>query len=132
MATPYQERKIADPELNPGDKPYFDAAAEGKLMLKKCNACGEMHHYPRALCPFCFGDCEWEQASGKGKVYTYSIMERANPPYAIGYVTLEEGPSVLTNFVEMDFKDLKIGQDMKVTFIQTEGDGPTMPFFTPA
>jgi uncharacterized protein len=91
-----------------------------------------VHHYPRELCPFCFGSCEWQQASGKGKVYTFSVMERANPPYAIGYVTLEEGPSVLTNFVDCDFKSLKIGQDVKVTFVKTEGEGPSMPFFTPA
>jgi uncharacterized protein len=60
------------------------------------------------------------------------VMERANPPYAIGYVTLAEGPSVMTNFVDCDFKDLKIGQDVKVTFVKTEGEGPSMPFFTPA
>ena len=59
-------------------------------------------------------------------------MERANPPYAIGYVTLAEGPTVLTNFVDCDFKALKIGQDVKVTFVQTEGDGRRLPFFTPA
>jgi uncharacterized protein len=44
MATPYQERKMRDTVLNPGDQPYFDAAAGGKLMLKKCGDCGEHHH----------------------------------------------------------------------------------------
>ena len=83
-------------------------------------------------CPFCFGECTWEQASGKAKIYTISVMERASPPYAIGYVTLAEGPSVLTNFVDCDFKALKIGQDVKGTFIKAEGEGPTLPFFTPA
>ena len=39
---------------------------------------------------------------------------------------------MLTNIVDCDFKDLKIGQDVKVTFVKTEGDGPSMPFFTPA
>ncbi|WP_371734263.1 Zn-ribbon domain-containing OB-fold protein [Acidisphaera sp. S103] len=101
-------------------------------MVRRCTSCKKVHHYPRQLCPFCFGDCAWEQASGKAKIYTISIMERANPPYAIGYVTLAEGPSVLTNFVDCDFKALKIGQDVKVTFIKAEGEGPTLPFFTPA
>ena len=69
MATPYQERKIRDPAVNPGDQPYFDAAGEGKLMIKKCNACGEVHHYPRALCPFCWSDkVEWVQAKGTGEI----------------------------------------------------------------
>ena len=39
---------------------------------------------------------------------------------------------MLTNFVDCDFKALKIGQDVKVTFIKTEGEGPSLPFFTPA
>jgi uncharacterized OB-fold protein len=39
---------------------------------------------------------------------------------------------MLTNFVDCDFKALKIGQDVKVTFVKAEGDGPSMPMFTPA
>ena len=51
------------------------------------------------------------EASGKGKIYTFSVMTRAPTPYAIGYVTLEEGPSMMTNLVDCDFATLKIGQD---------------------
>ena len=131
----YVARKIpfvGTTETNPETKPYFEGAAAGKFMLRRCTSCKKVHHYPRQLCPFCFGDCDWEEASGKGKIYTLSVMERANPPYAIGYVTLPEGPSVLTNFVDCELGSLKIGQDVKVTFIKTEDDGPTLPFFTPA
>jgi hypothetical protein len=39
---------------------------------------------------------------------------------------------MLTNFVDCDFDALKIGQDVKVTFVKTEGDGPSLPVFTPA
>ena len=34
MATPAQDRKLRDPAINPGDEPYFDAAAQGKLLVK--------------------------------------------------------------------------------------------------
>ena len=44
MATPYQDRKIADPALNIGDERYYEAAGQGKLLLKKCADCGEVHH----------------------------------------------------------------------------------------
>jgi uncharacterized protein len=131
----YVARKIpfvGTPETNPETAPFFEGAAGGKLMIRRCTACKKAHHYPRGLCPFCFGDCTWEEASGKAKIYTFSVMERANPPYAIGYVTLAEGPNVLTNFIDCDFKALKIGQDVKVAFVKTEGEGPTLPFFTPA
>ncbi|MDB5925014.1 MAG: hypothetical protein JWN13_3950 [Betaproteobacteria bacterium] len=133
MATPYQERKLRDPALNPGDKEYFDAAADGKLMLKKCGTCGEHHHYPRSLCPFCFSDkVAWVQAKGTGTVYTYSITRRGGPvPYCIGYVTLDEGVKMMTNFVDCDFDTIKIGQKVKVAFKKSEG-GFSIPMFTPA
>jgi uncharacterized protein len=123
---------VGTPDTNPETKPFFDGTAAGKLMVRRCNSCKKVHWYPRELCPFCFGECTWEQASGKAKIYSLSVMERANPPYAMAYVTLAEGPSMLTNLVDCDFKNLKIGQDVKVTFIQTENEGPSLPFFTPA
>jgi uncharacterized OB-fold protein len=133
MATPYQERKIRDPALNPGDEPYFDAAAQGKLMLKKCNDCGEVHHYPRALCPFCWSDrVEWLQAKGTGSIYTYSVTRRGAPaPYCIAYVTLDEGPKMMTNIVDCDLDAIRIGQKVKVVFKKSE-NGTSVPMFTPA
>jgi hypothetical protein len=122
---------VGTPETNPETKPFFDGAAAGKLMIRRCTNCGKAHWYPRALCPFCFGECAWEQASGKAKIYTFSVMERSDPPYAIGYVTLEEGPAVLTNFVDTDLPALRIGMPVRVTFIQAENNGPCLPFFTP-
>jgi uncharacterized protein len=133
MATPYQERKMRDSTPNPGDEPYFAAAAEGKLMLKKCGDCGEHHHFPRALCPFCFSDkVQWVQARGTGEIYSYSVSRRAGPiVYCIAYVTLDEGVKMLTNIVDCDLDTVKVGQKVKVTFKKTEG-GVSMPVFAPA
>ena len=133
MATQYQERKIRDPAMNPGDKPYFDAAAEGKLMLKKCNDCGEVHHYPRALCPFCWSaQVEWVQAKGTGEIYTYSVTRRGPPtPYCIAYVKLDEGVKMMTNIVDCDLDAIRIGQRVKVVFKKSE-NGTSVPMFTPA
>ena len=131
----YVQRKvpfIGSIDTNPETKPFFEGSKAGKLMLRRCTSCKKAHHYPRALCPFCFGECEWEEASGNGTIYTFSVMERANPPYAIGYVALAEGPKVLTNFVDCDFKSLSIGQGVKVTFVATETEGVSLPMFTPA
>ena len=67
-------------------------------MIKHCKACGEAHYYPRAMCPFCVSDdTEWQTASGTGTIYTYSVMRRAEIPYAIAYVTLDEGVTMMTN-----------------------------------
>lgn len=133
MATPAQDRKLRDPALNPGDKPYFDACAEGKLLIKKCGDCGEVHHYPRGLCPFCFSDkVDWLQTKGTGVIYTYSVTRRGGPvPYCIAYVTLDEGPKMMTNIVDCDLDTVKVGQNVKVVFKKTE-NGTSVPMFTPA
>ena len=130
MATPYQDRKLPDPVLNVGDERYFEAAAQGKLLLKKCSDCNEVHHFPRPICPYCFSDrTQWVEAKGGGTIYSYSVTRRAGPiPYCIAYVTLDEGISVLTNIVDCDLDTVRIGQKVKLTFKKTEG-GTAMPMF---
>ena len=126
-----QDRKLTAPPVNTETQPFFDAAAEGKLLYGKCSACGEPHFYPRRHCPFCFSDkVEWVPASGSGTIYTYSVMRRAPVPYCIAYVTLAEGPTMMTNIVDCDLDAVKIGQAVKLVFKPTDG-GPSVPMFTP-
>jgi uncharacterized protein len=122
MPTPYQDRKLPDPVLNVGDERYFEAAAQGKLLLKKCSDCNEVHHFPRGICPFCFStNVDWTEAKGTGTIYSYSVTRRAGPiPYCIAYVTLDEGISVLTNIVDCDLDTVRIGQKVKLTFKKSE------------
>jgi hypothetical protein len=126
------ERKIPAPQVNAEVKPFFDAAAEGRLLVKFCADCAQYHHYPRAVCPFCFsGRTEWREAKGTGTIYTYSVLRRGVAvPYCIAYVTLDEGVSMLTNIVDCDLDSVRIGQRVKVVFEPTEG-GPPVPMFTP-
>ena len=125
-------RPIPAPAVTIESKPFWDAAAEGRFLIKRCTACGEAHWYPRALCPFCFSEkTVWEESPGEGVIYSYSVMHRSpSGPYAIGYVTLNEGPAVLTNFVDVAPDGLSIGQKVKVKFQPTE-NGPPVPVFSP-
>ena len=112
---------------NAENQPFFDAAREGKLLLKRCNACHEIHYYPRAVCPFCASDrTEWVAAKGIGKIYSYSVMRRVEKPFAIAYVTLDEGVTMLTNLVDCDLDRLAIGTAVRVVFKDA------IPMFTPA
>ena len=91
-----KERKLPAPAVSAETQAYWDAAAKGKLLVRKCTSCGELHHYPRTICPFCFSDkTEWITASGKGTIYSFSVMRRAPVPYVLAYVTLPEGPSMM-------------------------------------
>ena len=127
------ERTIPAPEPNPETKPFWDAAAEGKLLIKRCRACGEAHYYPRTLCPHCFSaETAWQEAKGEGTIYSYSVVRRGAPvPYAIAYVTLAEGVTMMTNIVDCDLDTVRIGQRVRVVFKPSEG-GPPVPMFTPA
>ncbi|HEX5326806.1 MAG TPA: OB-fold domain-containing protein [Acetobacteraceae bacterium] len=131
----YQQRKIGfvgTPDSNPETKPFFDACAQNRFVVPTCTACGKAHWYPRAICPHCFAESiEWKQASGKGTVYSFSVMKRAEVPYCIAYVTLQEGPTMMTNIVDCDLDSIRIGQPMQVKFVPSEG-GPPMPMFAPA
>ena len=124
-------RKITPPAVNPETKLFWDAAREGRFLVPFCSACGKAHWYPRVICPFCASNkVEWREASGKGTIYTFSVMQRVKEPYAIAHVTLAEGPTMLTNIVDCDFDKLRIGQAVAVIFQETEG-GPPVPMFKP-
>ena len=73
----------------------------------------------------------WSRLAGTGEIYSYSIMRRSDPQYAIGYVRLDEGVTLMTNFVDCDFDSLAVGMKVRVTFVETEG-GQKAPCFTPA
>jgi uncharacterized protein len=125
------KRSYPDPSVTVETQPYWDGTAAGKLLLKRCRDCGETHFYPRALCPACFsGDTEWYEASGRGRIYTFSVMRRVPVPYVIAFVTLAEGVSMMTNIVDCDFDSVAIDQEVELTFRQTEGDF-ALPVFTP-
>jgi len=125
-------RPVPAPAVTIENKPFFDAAEQGRFLIKRCTACGEAHWYPRSMCPFCHSDqTVWEESEGQGVVYSFSILRKSpSGPYALAYVTLNEGPNVLTNVVDVAPDDLKIGMKVKVKLQPTEG-GPPVPVFVP-
>ena len=133
MATPITgaNRKISAPEPNPETQAFWEAAAAGQLLLGCCTDTGRLFYPPRACSPFTLGPTTTTPAGGEGAIYTFSIMRRSpTGPFPIGWVTLDEGVSLLTNFVDCDLDALHIGQRVRLVFTPTEG-GPPAPTFTP-
>lgn len=124
-------RTLSPPEPNVETQPFWDAAADGRLLIKRCGACGEPHYYPRALYPFCLSaDTRWEETGGVGTIYSLSTMRRGkDAPYTLAYVVLDEGPAVLTN-IDSDPDGLAIGLRVRVSFVATVS-GPPVPMFVP-
>ena len=131
MSTPYVERPLPAPLTDASTASFWAATREGRFTTRRCQACGKLHWYPRSLCPFCQGDTEWEALSGRGEIYSVSVTRRAGPiPYAIAYVKLDEGITVLSNIVDCDLDTVCIGQAVQVVFKPAE-DGQMIPMFAP-
>jgi len=120
-------------------QPYWDAARDHKLLIKRCAACGKAHFYPRPFCPHCWSaEVGWEEASGRATLYTYSIVRRNDlppfgerVPYVAAVVDLEEGPRMQTNVEGCAHDDLHIGMPLVVDF-REETEAFTVPVFRPA
>lgn len=120
------------PDINPETEPFWSAAREGVLLHGRCRACGEAHYYPRRICPHCGStEVDWAPASGKGEIYSYSVLRRTRTPYALAWVRLAEGVGLMTNIVECDLDRLAIGQPVELVFVESESGQP-VPMFRPA
>ncbi|MEU6604903.1 OB-fold domain-containing protein [Streptomyces shenzhenensis] len=112
------------PQADAFTRPYWDAAAGGLLLLRRCAACGRAHHYPREFCPHCWSeDVGWERASGRATLYTWSVVHRndlppfgARTPYVAAVVDLAEGPRMMTEVVDCAAGALGAGAELAVTF----------------
>jgi uncharacterized protein len=123
-------KKIPAPRVLPESQAFWTAADEGRLLLKKCDGCGQVHHYPRDICPYCLSaNTSWLPAAGTGVVYSYSTMGQGDAAYTIAFVTLDEGVTMMTNLVDCDPGSLSIGQRVKVVFKPSDG-GHAVPMFT--
>jgi hypothetical protein len=130
---------IPMPPMTPWSAPYWDAARQEKLIIQRCTACGEHVFYPRRVCPHCFEDSlDWVEASGRGQVYTFSVVQNNAPsafvdqmPFVIAVVILEEGVRLMSNIVECDPDHVHCGMAVEVTF-RPISDEVTLPVFQPA
>ena len=104
--------------------PYWEAAKRHELVCQRCVACSNWIFYPREQCPVCFSQkLEWAPASGRGRVYTYTIVyQPAHPgfqdkaPYAYAIVQLDEGVRVPTNIVECAPEDVRVDMPVVAVF----------------
>ncbi|MBI2727738.1 MAG: OB-fold domain-containing protein [Polaromonas sp.] len=108
---------------------FWLAASGGRLLLKCCEDCHEVHYFPRTLCPFCFsGNTVWFEASGRGTIYTLTLNRRTEPCQVIAYVRLEEGVTMMTNVVGENALQAAIGAAVTVDFIAGD-NGQHVPMF---
>lgn len=114
---------------------FWRAARLGRLLLQRCQRCGGVQHYPRALCARCWHDgLEWFEASGMGSVWTYTVVHRpghpawqAHVPYVLAIVELDEGPWVVTNVLDVPCEEVSVGMRVRLA-LPVRDDGAPLQF----
>ena len=110
------------PIPSPDTLPFWEATKTGRFLVRRCGSCEEVHWYPRPRCPYCGGDTDWVDGTGRGQVYSFTIVPHAETPFVLAYVTLEEGPSMLTHLVGRPADQWAIGDRVQVCFERTDGE----------
>jgi uncharacterized OB-fold protein len=134
--TPLDGLAAPGPNITLLTRPFWEAAAEGRLMIQHCPACGQHVFYPRAICPYCWSDqLDWVAASGEATLETWStVMRPSHPawesvaPYTVGIVRLAEGPTMLTHLLATP-ASLALHQALHVQFVRLAY--VTLPCFGP-
>ncbi|MDO8773468.1 MAG: OB-fold domain-containing protein [Burkholderiaceae bacterium] len=115
------------PQITELSRPYWEAAAQGRLTLQCCSSCQKVRHYPQLLCSHCYSDSVvWTPASGHGSVHSWTVAHHAfhpafaaDLPYTLVTVDLEEGVRALGRWRSGDTPS--IGQPVLGHFEAREG-----------
>lgn len=125
------------PQIDNVNAEYWQAAREGRLLVQQCPACGHRQWYPRALCTECGAEPEWLETAGRGTVHTFTVIRqqgipafKAELPYAVVMVDLEEGPRVFGAMPGVDVARVAIGLPVEVYFVAA-ADDTGVPYWRP-
>lgn len=127
-------KPIPEPTLD--SQPYWDGLKAHRLLLQKCGRCGKIRHYPRPVCDSCFSmEVEWIEASGKGKVHSWTETHhpfhpgfKGDVPYILVTVDIDEGVRMISRLEGATLEDLEIGMPVEVYFEDVTED-LTLPMF---
>jgi len=118
--------------------PWWQAAAEHRLVVQRCAACGHTRLPPAPVCPRCRSvESDWKEVSGRGEVYTYSVVHRAiaagqELPYVIAVISLEDsgGVRIISNLVGVNLDEVEIGLSVELVWEDMSAD-LAIPRFRP-
>jgi hypothetical protein len=135
------------PDLEfPPTREFWAAAARGELAVPRCDACGRYVWYPDGACRRCGATAHtWTAVSGRGRLFSWSVVRRAfipqladDVPYVTGLVTIDEDAAVrvVTRIVDADPERLRVDEPVRVVFrplrFRAVAKSVPAPMFAPA
>jgi uncharacterized protein len=141
MAEPSKNIPKPLPEVTPVNRPFWEAAAGGKLAMQRCNDCRSWVWCPRPACVECGSEkLEWVPLSGRGAVFAFTVIREVvgralrgfagDIPYVTAWVDLEEGPRFCSNIVGCPIEKVSIGMAVEAVF-EKAAEGIFLPKFRP-
>ena len=138
MAAPYLKPL---PQVSEENRPFWNGLREREFRGPRCRDCGEFGWVPYPACRNCFStDLEWVPLSGKGVIFSYSIVYRGpgafaeDVPYVLVLVELAEQPQpmiVLGLLEDCPHTEVRVGLPVTVTFHDIPGEDVTLYRFAP-
>lgn len=119
-------------------RPYWEATREKRLVIQYDRAAAAYQFYPRPTSIYTGrrGDLEWREVSGKGAVFSYTVVRRARPPfrdkepYVVAMITLDEGVNVMSNLIHCTQDQLATGLRVR-PYWEPLADGRHLLLFQP-
>ncbi|KKM10085.1 hypothetical protein SY88_15705 [Clostridiales bacterium PH28_bin88] len=109
--------------------PLFQRAIKQRYRLvgHRCHECGKINFPPKGVCKYCRASSSFEEIklSGRGKVYSYTILAAGGAPpefaeealikdsYPVVLVELEEGPKIIAQLVDVPDDGVRIGLEVE-------------------
>jgi uncharacterized protein len=124
------------PPVDAATRPFWEGAKRHELMVCICLSCGRAY-WPAIQCSCDNPDMEWVKASGRGEIFTFTLVHQAPPnwaaevPYNVTWIKLEEGPILMSRVVECKNEDLRIGLPVQAVFDDVSPEF-TLVYFKPA
>jgi uncharacterized OB-fold protein len=118
--------------------PWWQAAAQHRLVVQRCTSCQRTRLPPAPVCPGCrSADADWQEVTGRGEVYTYTLVHRPiaaeqKLPFAVAVITLEGagGVRIISNLVDVSPEDIEIGMPVELVWEDMSPD-LAIPRFRP-
>jgi uncharacterized OB-fold protein len=120
--------------------PWWQAAAEHRLVVQTCAACATPRHPPGPMCPHCRStDARWQELPGTGTVYSYTVVHQAflpalaaHLPYIVAVLELDGAPGVrfISNLVDVDANGVHVGLRVELVWDDIAA-GYAVPRFRP-
>lgn len=126
------------PEITDLTRPFWEGAAQGRLMMQRCEACGTVNFHPKPWCVECGSrKLSWQQVKNQGTVYSYTVSHSVamnlpgwELPVILALVDVDDAARMYAQVVGVGEDGIRVGMRVEAVF-EPIGAGAGIPKFRP-